>query len=66
MIDDEIHVIGEFDILSSESITHEKYYRLIWSIDTQWKQQTSIEQIRTRSKVLLISNKNIHIKNLFM
>jgi hypothetical protein len=43
MIDGEIHAIGGFDILSSESITHGEYYRLTWPIDTQWKQQKSIE-----------------------
>jgi hypothetical protein len=59
MINGEIHVIGGFDILSSESITHGEYYRLTWPIDIQWKQQISIEQIRARSLVLLIENENI-------
>jgi hypothetical protein len=59
MIDGEIHVIGGFDILSSESITHGEYYRLTWPIDTQWKKQISIEPIRARSLVLLIPNENV-------
>ena len=62
MIDGEIHVIGGFEILSSESITHGEYYRLKWPIDTQWKQQTSLEQIIARSLVLLIPNDNIPYK----
>ncbi|CAF0772243.1 unnamed protein product [Adineta steineri] len=59
MIDGEIHVIGGFDILSSVSITHGEYYRLIWTMDTQWKQLTSIEPMRARSLVISIPNENI-------
>ncbi|CAF0800946.1 unnamed protein product [Adineta ricciae] len=58
MFDGEIHVIGGFDILSSESITHGEYYRLTWPTDTQWRKQTSIESIRARSLVLLIPNRS--------
>jgi len=64
MIDGEIHVIGGYDILSSESIIHGEYYRLTWPIDTQWKQQTSIEQIRARSLVLISPNENVLYKRL--
>ena len=59
MIDSEIHVVGGFDILSSESITHGEYYRLTWPVDTQWKQQKSIEPIRARSLVLIIPNNHL-------
>jgi hypothetical protein len=64
MIDGEIHVIGGFDILSSESITHGEYYRLTYPIESQWKQQKSIEQIRARSLVLIISNANVPYERL--
>jgi hypothetical protein len=58
MINGEIHVLGGFDIISSESITHGEYYRLTWPIDTQWKRQTPIQPIRARSLVLLIPNES--------
>jgi hypothetical protein len=64
MIDGEIHVIGGFDILSSESITHGEYYRLTWPIDNEWKQKTSIEQIRARSLVLIIPNNTVPYQRL--
>jgi hypothetical protein len=64
MIDGEIHVIGGFDILSSESITHGEYYRLTYPIDRQWKQQKSIEQIRARSLVLIIPKENVPYERL--
>lgn len=56
MIDGEIHVIGGFDIISTESITHGEYYCLTWPIDTKWKQRKSIEPIRARSLVLIVPN----------
>lgn len=56
MIDGEIHVIGGFDIVSSESITHGEYYCLTWPIDNEWKERKSIEPVRARSLVLLIPN----------
>ncbi|CAF3331049.1 unnamed protein product [Rotaria socialis] len=56
MIDGEIHVIGGFDILSCESITHGEYYRLKWPIDTQWTKESSIEPVRARSLIVLIPN----------
>lgn len=62
MIDGEIHVIGGFDILSTESITHGEYYRLTYPKDTEWKEKASIEEIRTRALVLLIPNENVPYK----
>jgi hypothetical protein len=59
MIDGEIHVIGGFDILSSESVTHGECYRLTWLTDNQWRKQTSIEPTRARSLVLSIPNENV-------
>lgn len=59
MIDGEIHVVGGFDILSSESITHGEYYRLTFPKDTQWQEEKSLEQIRARSLVLLIPKANV-------
>jgi len=64
MIDGEIHVIGGFDILSSESITHGEYYRLTWPMDSQWKKQISIEPVRARSLVLSIPNENVSLGRL--
>ena len=57
MIDGEIHVIGGFDIISTETITHGEYYCLTWSIDSEWKQRKSIEPIRARSLVLFIPDR---------
>ncbi|CAF2728684.1 unnamed protein product [Rotaria sp. Silwood2] len=62
IIDGEIHVIGGFDIISYESITHGDYYRLQWPIDTQWKIETSIEPIRARSLVISVPNENVPFK----
>lgn len=58
MIDGEIHVIGGFDIIATESITHGEYYYLTWPIDNQWKERKSLEPVRARSLVLLIPNTN--------
>ena len=57
MINGQIHVIGGFDILSSESLTHGEYYRLTFGKDNHWQKETSFEQIRARSLVLLIPKK---------
>ncbi|CAF3401903.1 unnamed protein product [Rotaria sp. Silwood1] len=62
IINGEIHVIGGFDIISNESITHGEYYRLQWPIDNQWKKETSIEPIRARTLVILVSNENVSFK----
>lgn len=59
MLDGEIHVVGGFDILSSESITHGDYYRLTWPVDRQWRQRSSIASIRARSLVLLMPNSSV-------
>ena len=64
MIDGEIHVIGGFDILSLESITHGDYYRLRWPANEQWTKLTSIEPARARTLVLSIPDATIPLGRL--
>ncbi|CAF1060707.1 unnamed protein product [Didymodactylos carnosus] len=58
MINGEIHILGGFDILSSESIMHGEYLILKYPTGRDWHFEKDIEPIRARPLVLTLLSNN--------